>query len=376
METMLDGLIQPVAMADVGEVLLDRESSDCSHAIVAVLDVDDFVVSRLARGEKWAAVEMRKVEAIAQAERVDAQVSIHKLEPDTWIFILGGDEPSLLGRRMFEFADRLRVRVERATECTVTISLGNVCSGPDQVEQSLSQAVQANQRLTLRGNRVVSTGAAGGGPDALPTPKRIEHTLSQRLLEGDQDGALRVLKGWMTQSVELEHVTPEVLRSSLATVILSALDVVGERRLRDGSIDWFEIFGRSYLRLRLEPLFEQIFDHTAEPPTSGRHIRKLAEAYIQEHYAEDLSLTRVAQAVHASPFYISHLFHRELGTTFLKYLTAIRIAKARQLLLGTSLQVSEIGALVGYGTPKNFRCAFKRAVGVTPSVFRAHAGSV
>jgi YesN/AraC family two-component response regulator len=181
-----------------------------------------------------------------------------------------------------------------------------------------------------------------------------------------------------------------VLRSWLAAEILFALNVVGERRLSDGSMDWFEVFGKtsfdellamgtiheqSYLGLWLERLFERVFDRTRTPSTSGRHILKLVETYIHEHYAEDLSLTKVAQAIFVSPFYISHLFHRELDSTFLRYLTAIRIAKARQLLINTSLQVSEVGALVGYGTAKNFRCTFKRVVGVTPSAFRAKSGA-
>ena len=196
---------------------------------------------------------------------------------------------------------------------------------------------------------------------------------------GDQDGALRVLKEWITKSAELEGVTPEVLRSWLAAEILFALNVVGERRLSDGSMDWLEIFGKtsfdellaigtiheqSYLGLWLERLFERIFEHTRTPTTSGRHILKLVETYIHEHYAEDLSLTKVAQAVFVSPFYISHLFHRELDTTFLRYLTAMRIARARQLLLDTNLQVSEIGAWSATARAKNFRCAFKRVVGV------------
>ena len=225
------------------------------------------------------------------------------------------------------------------------------------------------------------------GP-ALPTPERIENELSQKLQVGDQEGALRVLKAWVTKSAELEGVTPEVLRSWLAAEILFALNVVGQRRLSDGSMDWLEIFGKtsfdellsmgtiheqSYLGLWLERLFERMFEQTRAPRTSGRHILKLVETYIRDHYAEDLSLTKVAQAVFVSPFYISHLFHRELDTTFLRYLTAIRIAKARQLLLDTNLQVTEIGALVGYSTAKNFRCAFKRVVGATPSEFRSRA---
>lgn len=391
--SVLDSLSQPAAVAGVGE-LLDRETGNRSHSVVALLDIDDFVVSRLARGEAWAAAEVAKVDEITRQEEQSGspRVSTYRLEPDEWIFVLGGNDADVLERLAHELAERLRTRVERATECTATVSLGSVCQGPDQVEQSLSEAVQANQRkLVLGGNRVIGSPASGGVLADRPTPKRIEHTLSQRLREGDQDGALRVLKEWVTQSAELEHVTPEVLRSWLAAEILFALNVVGERRLSDGSMDWLEIFGQtpfdellamgsiheqSYLGLWLERLFERIFDQTGTPPTPGRHILKLVEAYIQENYAEDLSLTKVAQAVFVSPFYISHLFHRELDTTFLKYLTAIRIAKARQLLLGTSLQVAEIGALVGYGTPKNFRCAFKRVVGVTPSQFRANAGPV
>lgn len=389
---VLDSLVQPAAIPRVGD-LLDREAAERSYSVVALLDVDDFVVSRLARGDAWATAEVATLDEIVRREEREGtpRVSTYRLEPDEWIFVLNGPDAATLGTAAEELAERLRAEVERATHCTATVSLGAVLHGPDQVEQSLSEAVQANQRkLVLGGNRVIRSHAPDGRSADRPTPNRIEHALSQRLREGDQDGALRVLKDWVTQSAELEHVTPEVLRSWLAAEILFALNVVGERRLSDGSMDWLEIFGQtpfdellamgsiheqSYLGLWLERLFERIFDQAA-PATPGRHILKLVEAYIQEHYADDLSLTKVAQAVFVSPFYISHLFHRELDTTFLKYLTAIRIAKARQLLLGTSFQVSEVGALVGYGTPKNFRCAFKRVVGVTPSEFRARAGSV
>lgn len=365
-----------------------------SWSIVALVDIDDFVVSQLARGDEWAANEIARVEAIVRDETAEAlsRVVVQRLEPDEWIIVLGGEVPAALQDAAGALAERLRARVEDAGGCTATISLGRVAQGPDQVEQSLSDAVHANQRkLVLGGNRVI---AAAPDLDAdgehRPSPERIEHELSHKLREGDQEGALQVLKDWVTTSAELEGVTPEVLRSWLAAEILFALNVVGEHRLSDGSMDWLEIFGQtsfdellsmrliheqSYLVLWLERLFRRIFEQADTPRTSGRHILRLVEAYIQEHYAENLSLTKVAQAVFVSPFYISHLFHRELDTTFLKYLTAIRIAKARQLLLGTTLQVSEIGTLVGYRTPKNFRCAFKRVVGVTPTEFRGESGS-
>lgn len=373
--------------------LLQASTAVSSWSVVALVDIDDFVVSRLARGDEWAGSEIARVEAIAREETADEpfRIVVQRLEPDEWIIVLGGESPAALQDAALALAERLRARVEDAGGCTATISLGRVARGPDQVEQSLSDAVHANQRkLVLGGNRVIVAAPEPSENADRPSPERIERELSQKLREGDHDGALRVLKDWVTTSAELEGVTPEVLRSWLAAEILFALNVVGEHRLSDGSMDWLEIFGQtsfdellsmrtiheqSYLALWLERLFGRIFEQADTPRTSGRHILRLVEAYIQEHYAENLSLTKVAQAVFVSPFYISHLFHRELDTTFLKYLTAIRIAKARQLLLGTTLQVSEIGALVGYRTPKNFRCAFKRVVGVTPTEFRGESGA-
>lgn len=368
------------------------DAPTASHSIVALLDIDDFVVSRLARGPEWAAAQIQTIEELTDGEKAKEPLvsSLYRLEPDEWIFVLTGSAPDALEAAVHELAERIRARVAAGTDCTATVSLGGVAGGPDQVERTLSEAVQANQRkLVLGGNRVIAATQVPAGA-GLPSPERIENELSQKLRVGDQEGALRVLKDWITKSAELEGVTPEVLRSWLAAEILFALNVVGERRLSDGSMDWLEIFGKtsfdellamgtiheqSYLGLWLERLFERIFAQDRTPRTSGRHILKLIETYIHEHYAEDLSLTKVAQAVFVSPFYISHLFHRELDTTFLRYLTAIRIAKARQLLIATNLQVSEIGALVGYGTAKNFRCAFKRVVGVTPTDFRAQSAT-
>ena len=152
-------------------------------------------------------------------------------------------------------------------------------------------------------------------------------------------------------------------------------------------MDWVEIFGQSqttfeeltsiatiheqsYLSLWLEQVLPLSIQKDAEPKASKRHILALVETYLHEHYAENLSLAKVSRTLYVSSFYISHLFHRELNTTFLKYLTAIRMAKARQLLLETDAPITSIARQVGYTTPKNFRCVFKRAIGMTPTEFR------
>jgi AraC-like DNA-binding protein len=386
--------LRPTSLAPVPSLLDVARSSptdvDGFLCIAAVVDVDDFVITRLARGDEWAAELVAQIERLIgrERERTAPASSFYHLEPDEWVFLLHGPDEQELRTLGISLADNLRREVAARTPVTVTVSLGRVQDGHYRTERSVSEAVAANQRkLILGGNRVILADDEPGGPPAQPSPERIEQELARHIREGDREGALELLKSWIAESADLDGVTPEVLRSWIGAVILFSLDVVGQRRLSDGSMDWVEIFGRtqtsfdelmsiatiheqSYLGLWLEQVLPLSIQKEGEPKASKRHILALVEAYLHEHYAENLTLAKVSRTLFVSSFYVSHLFHRELNTTFLKYLTAIRMAKARQLLLETDAPIASIAEQVGYTTPKNFRCVFKRAIGVTPTEFR------
>ncbi|GAA3310211.1 hypothetical protein GCM10020219_015450 [Nonomuraea dietziae] len=78
----------------------------------------------------------------------------------------------------------------------------------------------------------------------------------------------------------------------------------------------------------------------------------------------------MAEAVCASPFYISHLFAEERRTTFLRHLTGLRLRHARRLLTTTALPVDVIAARTGYPSAKALRGAFRRHVGCSPTEYR------
>lgn len=91
---------------------------------------------------------------------------------------------------------------------------------------------------------------------------------------------------------------------------------------------------------------------------------------MQEHLAEEISLSVLADEFHLSTQYISQLFKSEIGVNFLTYLTNIRMENAKKLLLDTSLPISEISERSGYGDYRVFTKAFKKSEGVTPSQHR------
>ncbi|MDR1209326.1 MAG: response regulator [Clostridiales bacterium] len=112
---------------------------------------------------------------------------------------------------------------------------------------------------------------------------------------------------------------------------------------------------------------------SAEPAPQGQHDAMLAraKAYIDERFAgDDVSLNAVAAHVNVSPPYFSALFKQLTGVTFIEYLTAARMSRAKELLRGTPMRASEIAYEVGYNDPHYFSYLFKKINGVTPSEYR------
>lgn len=101
----------------------------------------------------------------------------------------------------------------------------------------------------------------------------------------------------------------------------------------------------------------------------NENMRKLLQ-YIQDHYAEPLTLSDMAKHFHFNPSYLSSYFstHNEEG--FVDYLHKVRIGKAEELLRGGDDPISEISGLVGYSDHSYFCKVFKKGTGLSPSHYR------
>lgn len=113
----------------------------------------------------------------------------------------------------------------------------------------------------------------------------------------------------------------------------------------------------------------------AEKLSSERDEKKAsyaaaAKLYIDANYKQDLSLTAIAETVFVSRHYISHIFKRDYGVSPIEYLIKKRISIAQQMLLNSSLSITEIAQEVGYKDPLYFSQIFKQHMGMSPSTFR------
>ena len=92
--------------------------------------------------------------------------------------------------------------------------------------------------------------------------------------------------------------------------------------------------------------------------------------YMQEHLAEEISLSVLAEEFHLNAQYISQLFKSKIGVGFLAYPINIRMEHAKKLLLTTPLSIAEVSEQSGYGDYRVFTKTFKRSKGITPSQYR------
>ncbi|MDD2970789.1 MAG: response regulator [Lachnospiraceae bacterium] len=104
--------------------------------------------------------------------------------------------------------------------------------------------------------------------------------------------------------------------------------------------------------------------------TQTHEIISKAKRYIEEHLAEDISVSSIATELFITPNYFSRLFKRIMGEGCNEYIVRKRIEKAKSLLEMTTMKTGKIALMVGYRDTNYFSLAFKKHTGVSPTKYR------
>jgi len=95
-----------------------------------------------------------------------------------------------------------------------------------------------------------------------------------------------------------------------------------------------------------------------------------AIAAMWDRYDQPLSLSEVADTAILSRFYFSRVFRSITGTSPGRFLAAIRLQRAKNILLESELSVTDISYRVGYNSPGTFTSRFTSSVGMSPTRYR------
>ena len=94
--------------------------------------------------------------------------------------------------------------------------------------------------------------------------------------------------------------------------------------------------------------------------------------YLENHYADDITLNELAEHKYfVSVGHLSRTFKNKTGQTFSKYLTELRLKKAKEFLINTDFDITDIATFTGYNDASYFTQIFRKSCGMTPSEYRS-----
>ncbi len=101
-----------------------------------------------------------------------------------------------------------------------------------------------------------------------------------------------------------------------------------------------------------------------------RELLAMAKDYMDTHFAEDVTLARVAGYVYLSESYFAHSFKDAYGTSPKSYILKVRVEEAQKLLEESDLKISEVASKVGFSSQQRFNEIFRKYTGLTPLKYR------
>jgi two-component system, response regulator YesN len=128
---------------------------------------------------------------------------------------------------------------------------------------------------------------------------------------------------------------------------------------------------RICLDARKKLLKHNVLQLTDNHTYSPEEIAHMVEHFIKENYMQEINFDLIAQNFKFNSSYLSKIFTKYIGENPSKYLIALRINKAKHLLITErDLAVKEIGELVGYPDQFHFSHKFKALTGRSPLNYR------
>ena len=110
-----------------------------------------------------------------------------------------------------------------------------------------------------------------------------------------------------------------------------------------------------------------------DKPAASFLVREAVQ-YMEQRFAEKITLQDVADHCYVSQWHLSKLLNRHLEKSFYDLLNEIRVKRAQQLLADPKLKIGDIGERVGYCDPGHFARTFKKITGMSAYEYRNSKG--
>ena len=271
----------------------------------------------------------------------------------------------------------------RVLKSSVTAAVGQICANTDALHTSYEEAVNAMEYRSILGSGQVlyiNDIEPCSEENILVTEHEFQNLVHAVRL-GNRDET-NVAIAQIMDSIRKEPISPGQYQLLFMELLSELMKIGRAYKLHPNQIfgehagSWQELY-RMVTVDELEGWLQEVCTNLRhvlrhERRDSAARLTEQAKAYIEEHYKEsDLSADSLCRCLNVSAAYFSTIFKREVGMSFVAYLTKIRLEHALELLRTTEDKTYIIASRVGYMEPNYFSYVFKKQYGISPSKYRA-----
>ena len=208
-------------------------------------------------------------------------------------------------------------------------------------------------------------------------PLSVTREIIDNIYTGDYEGLNKGLQHLQRFITGTPSFTLRSISDMFSRLLSDILRILYERQCSKSVIDQGIALMYKFTSCSLkDDYFHQFQDYCLSitsslyKTTAVDEIIQQARIYIETHYSEPISLKQLSALYHLNISYFSTSFKAATGKTFSEYLTWIRMEKAKQLLAGKTVKISEAASLSGYEDTSYFGKVFKKYTGMLPNEYR------
>lgn len=271
------------------------------------------------------------------------------------------------------------IRLNKAeTDCSISVGLSNFTNKILDIKEGYSQALTAYKNKIFCGcGRVISYQEVQNAENLRGKAQINFKELQENVYSLKRDAVNCKLDAVFDKIIENKDFEGANLLSMELVFILNTI-------YSDACRDSEEVFNKKkeyYDQVKhLETLedirnwfkqsFKQIIDYVSAVYNDDKNIIAKAVNFANSNFNRDISLQTISDHVHLSKNYFVNLFKKETGESFIKYLTKVRVEKAKALLRSSDTKTNEVAQQVGIEDPRYFTKVFKKVSGFTPTEYK------